>query len=204
MSAHFIPAGCLIGLHFAGSNTYGCVALVTIALGTGSAISVTSMMNPHDLSPNFAVTIFGFMHTIASTPGWVKNVSVTRLKVHLYSVQVFISYASCLFHQRKGEENTRIEIIFCCKKSVFFILGYWRWVVLHFSYWSCYNDMFSNNIYLAWKCTSSEMEQNWGGKWCGKGRIFIENQRMKKNEVISCRSLFYLESDRNNHTNCTI
>lgn len=69
LSAHFIPACCSIGLIVSGSNMYGCVALLTIALGASSAVSVTSLLNPHDLSPNFAITIFGFMQTIGTTTG---------------------------------------------------------------------------------------------------------------------------------------
>lgn len=71
LSAHFIPASCLIGLMILGSNTYVCITLITIAIGANSALTVTSLLNPHDLSPNFAITIFGFIHTIGSSPGYV-------------------------------------------------------------------------------------------------------------------------------------
>lgn len=68
-TAHFIPAGFLIAILFVGNQPYVCIAFIALALGFGGATTITAMQNPHDLSPNFAATIFGFIHTFGSTPG---------------------------------------------------------------------------------------------------------------------------------------
>lgn len=67
--AHFVPACLLIGLSFVGNKPYLSVALMSAALGSCGSMAITSLQNPHDLSPNFATTIFAFIHTVGSTPG---------------------------------------------------------------------------------------------------------------------------------------
>lgn len=105
-TAHFIPACFLIGLIFVGNRPYVCVTFISLALGFCGGISITSLQNPHDLSPNFATTIFGFMHTVGQTPGYVFTVAYINSSIYLTLLltyfQIYSTLDYCSFDQEKG------------------------------------------------------------------------------------------------------
>ncbi|KAG4078959.1 hypothetical protein HA402_010911 [Bradysia odoriphaga] len=69
--SHILPACFLIGLMFVNNRPFVSITFISLALGFSGAISITSMQNPHDLSPNFATTIFAFIHTVGSASGFI-------------------------------------------------------------------------------------------------------------------------------------
>ncbi|KAG4078932.1 hypothetical protein HA402_010884 [Bradysia odoriphaga] len=75
---HFLPSVFLIALPFFADQPFVCVALMTISLGFSSAISITSIGNTYDLSPNFATTIFSWMQSIGLTTGFIVPLVVTH------------------------------------------------------------------------------------------------------------------------------
>lgn len=67
--AHIIPGCLLIGLTFFGNQPQVCVALISVAMCISGATTITNLQNPHDIAPNFAVTIYSLGGVLAVTPG---------------------------------------------------------------------------------------------------------------------------------------
>lgn len=132
ISAHLIPACCLIGLAFLGNKPYVCVALLTIALGSGSSVTVSSLQNPYDLSPNFSTTIFAFMHTIGSSAGYIKMMYSHLLQIiYLMFTLRFISPMVVAYFTKNRVRN---KWTFFIVITIFLFLEYWRWVAIYIFY----------------------------------------------------------------------
>lgn len=67
--AHIIPGCLLITLTSFGAQPYLCVALISLAMGISGATTITTLQVPHDMAPNFAVTIYSLSSLFASNPG---------------------------------------------------------------------------------------------------------------------------------------
>ena len=53
----------------AGCSAAGIVILVMIMQGSNGSVAVSNLINPQDLAPNFAGTVFGIMQTFATFAG---------------------------------------------------------------------------------------------------------------------------------------
>ncbi|KAJ3647199.1 hypothetical protein Zmor_024729 [Zophobas morio] len=67
--SHFIPAVCCFLIPAAGCSAAGIVILVMIMQGSNGSVAVSNLINPQDLAPNFAGTVFGIMQTFATFAG---------------------------------------------------------------------------------------------------------------------------------------
>ncbi|KAJ3647202.1 hypothetical protein Zmor_024732 [Zophobas morio] len=67
--SHFIPAACLFMIRVAGCNQVGVVALLILCQFFNGAVVVSHFINPQDLAPNFAGSVFGVMNFIGMTTG---------------------------------------------------------------------------------------------------------------------------------------
>lgn len=141
---------------FVGTNHYVCVTLITLALSSNSAISVTSLQNPHDLSPNFSTTIFGLMQTIGSSTGylWVSRI----FTINNYLCFRIISPIVVAHFTKERVWSKKTTFMFFINV---FSIEFWGWVVLYIPYWRWYSIMYCNHFYIIRKWTCSKMEQNW-------------------------------------------
>lgn len=59
-------------------DPYLCVLFMTLALAINGSSMVTNMQNPHDLTPNYASTVFGIINAIGSTAGFLTPLVVAN------------------------------------------------------------------------------------------------------------------------------
>lgn len=60
-------------------NPYLCVAFMTLSLGFNGACVITNLVNPHDLSPNYATSIIALTNAIGNTSGFITPLIVGQL-----------------------------------------------------------------------------------------------------------------------------
>ncbi|CAK1586918.1 unnamed protein product [Parnassius mnemosyne] len=69
--SHVVPGLLLIGLGYTGCNPILSIALITFAMGSNGAATLTNLVNHQDLAPNFAGTLYGIANGIGNTAGFV-------------------------------------------------------------------------------------------------------------------------------------
>ncbi|XP_015838264.1 putative inorganic phosphate cotransporter isoform X2 [Tribolium castaneum] len=67
--SHFIPGLCLILIRAFGCIKEGVIAMLVLNQGFNGACVVSQLVNPQDLSPNFAGAVFGIMNFFGMTTG---------------------------------------------------------------------------------------------------------------------------------------
>lgn len=61
----------LIAMPYVSDQPYVCVAFITLSLGFNGASTTTNLQNSHDLAPNYAATVYGFINTAGTTTGFI-------------------------------------------------------------------------------------------------------------------------------------
>lgn len=74
--SHILPGLFVLGQTFIGENATWAIVLMTLALGSNGASTLTNLQNSQDLSPNFAGTIYGIMNCIGGVTGFI-NPAIT-------------------------------------------------------------------------------------------------------------------------------
>lgn len=69
--AHVVPGMFLVALPYVSDRPYVCVAFITLSLGFNGASTTTNLQNSHDLAPNYAATLYGFINTAGTTTGFI-------------------------------------------------------------------------------------------------------------------------------------
>ena len=65
-----------------GCNAAGSIAFITISMTFNGAATVTNFINPHDLAPNYAGSIYGLINTIGSISGFLTPMVTGYVTMH--------------------------------------------------------------------------------------------------------------------------
>ncbi|XP_057670785.1 sialin-like [Diorhabda carinulata] len=71
VASHIIPGVLMFSITFIGCHWQPIVALLTFSMSINGAVVLTNLMNPQDLAPNYAGTIFGMITFIDGTTGFI-------------------------------------------------------------------------------------------------------------------------------------
>ncbi|XP_044272676.1 putative inorganic phosphate cotransporter [Tribolium madens] len=80
--SHFIPGACMILIRAFGCMKEGAIAMLVLNQGFNGACVVSHLVNPQDLSPNFAGSVFGIVNFFCMTTGIFVPKITGYLKTH--------------------------------------------------------------------------------------------------------------------------
>lgn len=80
--AHVIPGLFLLAIPYVSDHPFACIAFIALSFGFNGAASLTNYSNAHDLSPNYAGTLFAVMNSVATTAGFLSPLVVAYFTKH--------------------------------------------------------------------------------------------------------------------------
>ncbi|GLH13842.1 Putative inorganic phosphate cotransporter-like Protein [Gryllus bimaculatus] len=126
--SHIVPGALMLGLAFVGCNVPGAIALLTIGLSFNGASTVTNLVNHHDLAPNYAGSLYGFMNGFGATTLWIvpsvtgaileshnglqewKTIYLIGSGLYLVAGVIFIAFGSAEIQEwNNSDEDSKVE-----------------------------------------------------------------------------------------------
>lgn len=106
----------LIAMPYYVEQPYVCVALMTISYGLNGAVTVVTICNYHDLSPNYATTINSIVNGLGNSAGFLSPLVVayfTEEKVYINRAKQYVHLSNdmCLPLQNTIDEWHSIFIV---------------------------------------------------------------------------------------------
>lgn len=113
------------------SDSTWVIILLTMWLGINGAITLTSLHNPKDLSPNYVPTIYGIVISIASTTEFINSMIVGWYGVHESNIKHIHK-----LHQRLEFIQTRLWYVLSEIKSALLRKLHCKWTVIIWATWT--------------------------------------------------------------------
>lgn len=91
-----VPALCLFLLIPCGCNATAVISLLVVTQMGNGAVTMSHMQNIHDLSPNFASSIYGIMCALCGGTGYLAPWA-QGLILHTFVKQIYFSFYLLLY-----------------------------------------------------------------------------------------------------------
>lgn len=109
-TAHVIPGLLLLPIPFCADQPYVCVVLMSISYGFNGAVTVVTLTNYHDLSPNYSTTLNSIINGLGNAAGFLSPLVVAYFTAENVSKFVVVSFVELGCDLKNFlHDSTRIE-----------------------------------------------------------------------------------------------